>query len=191
LTLFEVNEASTLIQEAAHEDANIIFGSVIDENMRDEVKITVIATGFDRARATTYPQQNGRGQAYEPGYRSNVDPRDYPAYMRRSTVRDDRFEAPVRPERPERPLLTERQQVAERQQQLAERQAAPAQERATSGNFRATPPQAAPTGRVPSINTPAPAPTNPAQMDRSLINLDDAEIDIPAFLRRNAQLSEP
>ena len=48
LTLFEVNEASTLIQEAAHEDANIIFGSVIDANVGDEVRITVIATGFDR-----------------------------------------------------------------------------------------------------------------------------------------------
>jgi cell division protein FtsZ len=46
LRLNEVNEASTLIQTAAHEDANIIFGAVQDERMGDEVKITVIATGF-------------------------------------------------------------------------------------------------------------------------------------------------
>ncbi|MGB6192541.1 MAG: cell division protein FtsZ [Terracidiphilus sp.] len=46
LKLSEVNEASTLIQSAAHEDANIIFGAVQDERMGDEVKITVIATGF-------------------------------------------------------------------------------------------------------------------------------------------------
>ena len=46
LKLSEVNEASTLIQNAAHEDANIIFGAVLDERMGDEVKITVIATGF-------------------------------------------------------------------------------------------------------------------------------------------------
>ena len=46
LKLSEVNEASTLIQDAAHEDANIIFGAVLDERMGDEVKITVIATGF-------------------------------------------------------------------------------------------------------------------------------------------------
>ncbi|MEZ4363581.1 MAG: cell division protein FtsZ [Kofleriaceae bacterium] len=52
LTLHEVNEASTLIQQAAHEDANIIFGSVIDPNLTDEVRITVIATGFDRANRT-------------------------------------------------------------------------------------------------------------------------------------------
>ncbi|MBX3154498.1 MAG: cell division protein FtsZ [Deltaproteobacteria bacterium] len=49
LTLHEVNEASSLIQAAAHEDANIIFGSVIDPNLSEEVRITVIATGFERA----------------------------------------------------------------------------------------------------------------------------------------------
>jgi len=46
LKLSEVNEASTLIQSSAHEDANIIFGAVLDETMAEEVKITVIATGF-------------------------------------------------------------------------------------------------------------------------------------------------
>jgi cell division protein FtsZ len=46
LKLAEVNEASTIIQSAAHEDANIIFGAVLNEQMKDEVKITVIATGF-------------------------------------------------------------------------------------------------------------------------------------------------
>jgi cell division protein FtsZ len=46
LTAFEVNEATTLIMEAAHEDAEIIFGSVIDEAMKNRVKITVIATGI-------------------------------------------------------------------------------------------------------------------------------------------------
>ena len=47
MSLFEVNEASSLIQAEAHEDANIIFGTVIDENMGDEIRITVIATGFE------------------------------------------------------------------------------------------------------------------------------------------------
>ncbi len=46
LKLSEVNTASTLIQSAAHEDANIIFGAVLDETMGDDVKVTVIATGF-------------------------------------------------------------------------------------------------------------------------------------------------
>src|ERR1700685_3628722 len=51
LRLAEVNEASTIIQNAAHEDANIIFGAVLDEKMKDEVKITVIATGYKEVRA--------------------------------------------------------------------------------------------------------------------------------------------
>lgn len=46
LKLSEVNEASTIIQNAAHEDANIIFGAVMDERMGEELKLTVIATGF-------------------------------------------------------------------------------------------------------------------------------------------------
>ncbi len=46
LTIHEVNEATTLIMEAAHEDAEIIFGTVIDESLKDDVKVTVIATGL-------------------------------------------------------------------------------------------------------------------------------------------------
>src|SRR5216683_2887316 len=46
MSLYEVNEAASLIQEEAHEDANIIFGAVIDEKIADEIRITVIATGF-------------------------------------------------------------------------------------------------------------------------------------------------
>ncbi|HEY4423360.1 MAG TPA: cell division protein FtsZ [Pyrinomonadaceae bacterium] len=48
LTLFEVNAASSIIRESADDDANIIFGAVIDESLTDEMRITVIATGFDR-----------------------------------------------------------------------------------------------------------------------------------------------
>jgi len=47
MTLFEINEASSLIQAEAHEEANIIFGTVVDETMGDEIRITVIATGFE------------------------------------------------------------------------------------------------------------------------------------------------
>ncbi len=57
LTLHEVNEASKLIQEAAHEEANIIFGAVIDEDMRDAVRVTVIATGFGKEIAGIQPVQ--------------------------------------------------------------------------------------------------------------------------------------
>ena len=53
ISLVEVSEASTIIQEAAHEDANIIFGAVVDPDMHGRVKITVIATGFDRPATAT------------------------------------------------------------------------------------------------------------------------------------------
>jgi cell division protein FtsZ len=52
MSLMEVNEASCVIQEAAHEDANIIFGAVVDPNLKGKLKITVIATGFEQAKAT-------------------------------------------------------------------------------------------------------------------------------------------
>ncbi|HYC62731.1 MAG TPA: cell division protein FtsZ [Thermoanaerobaculia bacterium] len=60
MTLFEVHEAASIIQEAADEEANIIFGTVIDPRMKDEVKVTVIATGFD---AATKGLLNTRGES--------------------------------------------------------------------------------------------------------------------------------
>jgi cell division protein FtsZ len=57
MTLKEINDAMSLIEEAAHEDAQIIFGNVIEENMRDEIKITVIATGFDKKRSQNADMQ--------------------------------------------------------------------------------------------------------------------------------------
>ncbi|BBY37551.1 cell division protein FtsZ [Mycobacterium mantenii] len=55
LGLFEINEAASLVQDAAHQDANIIFGTVIDDSLGDEVRVTVIAAGFDAAGAGRKP----------------------------------------------------------------------------------------------------------------------------------------
>jgi cell division protein FtsZ len=55
MSLMEVNEALSIIHEAAHEDANIIFGAVVDPQVNGKVKITVIATGFERARSERAP----------------------------------------------------------------------------------------------------------------------------------------
>jgi len=60
MTLFEVHEAASVIQAAADEEANIIFGTVIDARMKDEIKVTVIATGFD---AATKGLLNTRGES--------------------------------------------------------------------------------------------------------------------------------
>ena len=58
-TLHEVGEAARIVQEAADPDANIIFGAVVDSTLKDEIQVTVIATGFE-AR----PQQPQRGSRY-------------------------------------------------------------------------------------------------------------------------------
>jgi cell division protein FtsZ len=55
LCLHEVNEAASMIQEEAHDDANIIFGAVIDESLTDEIRITVIATGFGEEKEERKP----------------------------------------------------------------------------------------------------------------------------------------
>ncbi|AFM42632.1 cell division protein FtsZ [Desulfosporosinus acidiphilus SJ4] len=62
LTLFEVNEAAGIISEAADPEANIIFGAVIDENLKEELRVTVIATGFDQQYASV---SGAQGKAQE------------------------------------------------------------------------------------------------------------------------------
>ncbi len=54
MSLHEVNEAATLIKSAAHPDCNVIFGAVVDESMKDTIRITVIATGFDQSPNATH-----------------------------------------------------------------------------------------------------------------------------------------
>jgi cell division protein FtsZ len=108
LTLFEVNEASTLIQEAAHEDANIIFGSVIDANLVDEVRITVIATGFDRTQAqmgdpvpVIVPERKRATQITMPyAARPLIPPAPPAAQPQPVRVDQTPVTAPVRPETP-------------------------------------------------------------------------------------------
>ena len=58
LGLFEINEAAALVSQAAHAEANIIFGAVIDDALGDEVRVTVIAAGFDGGR----PKRRDEGQ---------------------------------------------------------------------------------------------------------------------------------
>lgn len=58
LGLLEINEAAEIVQQAADPDANIIFGAVIDENLKDEIRITVIATGFEKEKAKVIETKN-------------------------------------------------------------------------------------------------------------------------------------
>lgn len=60
LSLFEINQAAAMVRETAHPDVNLIFGAVIDENMGDEIRITVIATGFDHSNGASSLRQFAR-----------------------------------------------------------------------------------------------------------------------------------
>ena len=80
LSMLEVNDASCAIQEAAHEDANIIFGAVVDPALKGKVKITVIATGFER--------RDGRRAAKSDAMQTPVDLNTYTAHL-------SRFEMPM------------------------------------------------------------------------------------------------
>ena len=78
LTLFEVNEAATVIHEVAHAEANIIFGTTIDDEMGDEVRVTVIAAGFERwedpkAAAKAAKSVRGSGSSARDSSKSDAD----------------------------------------------------------------------------------------------------------------------
>ena len=88
LTLAEANEASCLIQEVAHEEANIIFGAVINPNLKGKVKITVIATGFEQtasARASTH-QTPVDMQSYAGLAKPRIEPVAEPAEVPRLSI---------------------------------------------------------------------------------------------------------
>ena len=72
LTLHEVNEAASIIQEVVDENANIIFGAVIDESMIDEMKVTVIATGFGKTLSDNLNMSSPRHEQKEPLLRPSI-----------------------------------------------------------------------------------------------------------------------
>jgi cell division protein FtsZ len=81
LGLLEVSEAAQIVRDAADPEANIIFGAVIDEKARDEVRITVIATGFEAARRDEAVPAPAQERAREPV--KLIDDLDIPAFLRR------------------------------------------------------------------------------------------------------------
>ena len=98
MSLFEVNQAAAIIKETAHPDVNLIFGAVIDPNIGDELRVTVIATGFERTtgaprrstrRVTTHaeaPQTQGRPEAAPEEFQPrpyDYNDLDIPAFLRR------------------------------------------------------------------------------------------------------------
>lgn len=84
LSLVEVDEATSIIHEAAGDDANVILGTVIDENLREEVMVTVIATGFNKKAAGQKPMKTGAKLVDRiPSGPSELQKLDEPSFMRR------------------------------------------------------------------------------------------------------------
>ena len=84
LTLFEVEEAAEIIRSAANTDINTIFGAVINENLNDEVIVTVIATGFEQPSEPLYHSfNNNRGELYKDVSNDDIDSDfDVPPFLR-------------------------------------------------------------------------------------------------------------
>src|SRR5439155_11663039 len=90
LTLHEVNEASSVVVAAAGEDANVIFGAVIDPNMDGEIQITVVATGFGRREGRGLSLVDGSKLARPVLDDARLDTSERPAWERRTTLRPHR-----------------------------------------------------------------------------------------------------
>ena len=178
LKLSEVNEASTIIQSSAHEDANIIFGAVLDESLGDDIKITVIATGFR-------PDLPSRGSHL-------AHPLDVPA----------RAGTQPSTERPASAMSNRPVAAPRFASEIAEEQA---QQAAASGRHGAAPPTPAHAARLAEATSPVPqaredvAPVSPAPSQHAnaaerpavpvhpsrVAEMEDQQLDVPAYLRRN------
>ena len=211
--IHEVSEACSLVEDAAHEDANIIFGSVVDPNIGDDVRITVIATGFDRPHEGVSPNTGAQGHsgAAPVAYQSKSQiTKDYPpaANRRARGTREVVVSAPsmVAPTvqdsilTPAHGLLTDDDVPIHEASEV---------DRALADLMNDTPTQAAPgmamaQGSGPSVASHGAisvavtrAPSEPVRRDFGAVhpglrtvfvdNEPDSELDVPTFLRRGVE----
>jgi cell division protein FtsZ len=165
LSLFDVNEAAAIIKETAHPEVNLIFGAVIDENMGDEIRITVIATGFEHNRVVVRPRQ-GMQQGFHqpimpqpPNYQQPMQPQPaqpgHPAYPQPAQPQPGQQYYQEQPQQPVQPQPIQYQPQQGQGQQ---------------------PPQ-----QPPQVTTAPPAPSQ-EEFNKVVYETDDLEI--PTFLRR-------
>jgi cell division protein FtsZ len=154
LKLAEVQEACSIIQNAADDDANIIFGAVLDEKMKDSVKITVIATGF---RDADY--SHGRRAEVSSGFVVSREPVSRPTFSRETKSNDEDFfrrdepEAESDPEPPLTPMVMEEMTPV----------------------MESEPPS--PVMHLDSMR-------DASMRDAMIANFEQSDLDVPAFLRK-------
>ncbi len=166
LKLAEVQQACTIIQGAAHEDANIIFGAVLDEKMKDSVKITVIATGFKDSAVRRQRQYENYDRSHERGYDPVIISREGSREASRNASRHvsdqrDRFDEPE----------TEAEPVFEPEPSFeAEPQPVAFQEQTQSNALHSA--------EVISVDA----------MRSGVPNYQAEDLDVPAFLRKRSEV---
>ncbi len=170
LGLFEINEAASLVSDAAHADANIIFGAVIDDALGDEVRVTVIAAGFDSGRPSA---RKDTGAAAVPGAAQSAAPAGLPPYRRPATS------PPVHQSAGERRVVPQTAEAQPTGQPAAAAQANGSAPAPATGR----PAQAPPNGGI--TVPPLPPIPGPVAGRRPLSNEDfEEELDIPEFLKQ-------
>ena len=161
LGLFEINEAASLVQEAAHPDANIIFGTVIDDSLGDEVRVTVIAAGFDSGTPTHKKLDPAAFRAPRPDSGSTARPNSGSTYSGsgNNTVSNGNG---------------------------APRSAPSPAPMAASHATPTIPPQSTSShGHSAPVSPPAPPlPPPPVTAARKVMDFEDDEVDVPPFMRR-------
>ncbi|WP_367136719.1 cell division protein FtsZ [Saccharothrix sp. HUAS TT1] len=179
LGLFEINESASLVQEAAHPDANIIFGTVIDDSLGDEVRVTVIAAGFDSGGPThkkLEPQALSsppRGTPVAPATAGQVN--HVP-----QVVQQVQQPPPVQQQQPQPQPV----QQVEQAQVVPPRPTVPQQPQPGQGNGS---PYGAPQPTMPrSLQPNVPGSVSGSLPNRAVPVTDDPddEVDVPPFMRR-------
>lgn len=159
MSLFEVNEAAAIIKETAHPDVNLIFGAVVDENMGDDIRITVIATGFDQDRVMRR-SDSGKTSAWgHSGTYQQASRHQAPTQQHYQQPAPQQYQAPQPPAQPQY-----QQPTPPPQEEPVSVQPAP-QRRAEEAPTR---PPMPPRNEAPPQNT----------------DYDDDDINLPAFLRK-------
>jgi cell division protein FtsZ len=183
LGLFEINESASLVQEAAHPDANIIFGTVIDDSLGDEVRVTVIAAGFDSGGPThkkLEPQALSsppRGTPVASATAGQVNHNPQP-------VQQVQQPPPVQHQPQHQPQPQPVQQV---EQPVPPRPTVPQQPQPQSGQGNGQSPYATPQPTMPrSLSPGVPGNTSGSLPNRAVPVTDDPddEVDVPPFMRR-------
>ncbi|MFD7658283.1 cell division protein FtsZ [Actinosynnema sp. NPDC059797] len=176
LGLFEINESASLVQEAAHPDANIIFGTVIDDSLGDEVRVTVIAAGFDSGgpthkklepQALSGPQRGNPVASATAGELSAPQPQQPPPVTAQPTV------PAVQP-------VSQPVSSVEPAQVVQQRPTVPQQPQGNGAPYTPPTPPAVPRSLSPGL------PTSGSLPNRAVPVTDDPddEVDVPPFMRR-------